>query len=183
MRSHRHKRLAFSTSFENRTLILSSNSLGGWVATRASGMKKNTYGNIEDLVVRVRMVTGRTEDPVITLEKGNLVPRTSCGPDFDHIIFGSEGTLGIVTEVVMKIRPLPLVVKYGSVVFPNFQSGVCALREVRTYHSIFVQIQRLSIKSEKPLLLSFFIRHKRMICRTISVRTVSKLVLPTTHIL
>lgn len=98
-------------------------------------MKKNTYGNIEDLVVRMRMVTGRTEDSVITLEKGNLVPRASCGPDFDHMILGSEGTLGVVTEVVLKIRPLPRVVKYGSIVFPNFQSGVQALREVRILYS------------------------------------------------
>ncbi|XP_012231162.1 alkylglycerone-phosphate synthase isoform X2 [Linepithema humile] len=105
-------------------------SLGGWVATRASGMKKNRYGNIEDLVVQVRMVTGRTEDPVITLEKGSLVPRTSCGPNFDHVILGSEGTLGVVTEVVLKIRPLPRTVKYGSIAFPNFQSGVQALREI-----------------------------------------------------
>ncbi|KAK9309265.1 hypothetical protein QLX08_001015 [Tetragonisca angustula] len=105
-------------------------SLGGWVATRASGMKKNRYGNIEDLVVRVRMVTGRTEDPDITLERGILVPRASCGPDFDHVILGSEGTLGVVTEVVIKIRPLPNVVKYGSIVFPNFQAGVSAMREV-----------------------------------------------------
>ncbi|CAK9804017.1 Alkyldihydroxyacetonephosphate synthase [Anthophora plagiata] len=105
-------------------------SLGGWVATRASGMKKNRYGNIEDLVVRVRMVTGRTDDAEITLEKGILVPRASCGPDFDHMILGSEGTLGVVTEVVLKIRPLPKVVKYGSIVFPNFQTGVSALRQV-----------------------------------------------------
>lgn len=106
-------------------------SLGGWVATRASGMKKNRYGNIEDLVVRVRMVTGRTEDESeITLERGTLVPRESCGPDFDHVILGSEGTLGVITEVALKIRPLPAVVKYGSVVFPNFQAGVQALRQV-----------------------------------------------------
>ncbi|OAD62044.1 Alkyldihydroxyacetonephosphate synthase [Eufriesea mexicana] len=105
-------------------------SLGGWVATRASGMKKNRYGNIEDLVVRVRMVTGRTDDPEITLERGILVPRASCGPDFDHMILGSEGTLGVVTEVVLKVRPLPKVVKYGSIVFPNFQTGVSALHQV-----------------------------------------------------
>ncbi|KZC04648.1 Alkyldihydroxyacetonephosphate synthase, partial [Dufourea novaeangliae] len=105
-------------------------SLGGWVATRASGMKKNRYGNIEDLVVRVRMVTGRTEDPEITLERGILVPRASCGPDFDHMILGSEGTLGVVTEVILKIRPLPKVVKYGSVVFPSFENGVAAMRQV-----------------------------------------------------
>lgn len=93
-------------------------------------MKKNVYGNIEDLVVRVKMVTGRTDDPVLTLERGAQVPRASCGPDFDHVILGSEGTLGIVTEVVIKIRPLPKVVKYGSIVFPDFDSGVRAVREV-----------------------------------------------------
>ena len=94
-------------------------------------MKKNVYGNIEDLVVRIRMVTGRSDDPEMTLEHGVQVPRRSCGPDFDHIILGSEGTLGIITEVELKIRPLPTVVKYGSVVFPDFESGINALREVR----------------------------------------------------
>lgn len=112
-----------------------NDSLGGWVATRASGMKKNVYGNIEDLVVRVRMVTGRVNDSDdeagVTLERGAQVPRSSCGPDFDHMILGSEGTLGVVTQVVLKVRPLPQVVKYGSVVFPDFESGVRAMREVR----------------------------------------------------
>lgn len=103
-------------------------------------MKKNVYGNIEDLVVRVRMVTGRSEDPVMTLERGAQVPRSSCGPDFDHVILGSEGTLGVVTEVVLKVRPVPNVVKYGSVVFPNFESGVQALREVRRQIRFAIQI-------------------------------------------
>lgn len=93
-------------------------------------MKKNTYGNIEDLVVRVRMVTGRVNSPELILERGAQVPRISTGPDFDHVILGSEGTLGVVTEVVLKLRPAPKVVKYGSVVFPNFESGVKAMREV-----------------------------------------------------
>lgn len=85
----------------------------------------------------MRMVTGRTEDPVITLERGSLVPRASCGPDFDHMILGSEGTLGVITEIILKIRPLPRVVKYGSIVFPHFLSGVNALREVRILHVDF----------------------------------------------
>ncbi|XP_012260173.2 alkyldihydroxyacetonephosphate synthase isoform X1 [Athalia rosae] len=109
-------------------------SLGGWVATRASGMKKNVYGNIEDLVVRVRMVTGRAgaggNSEEVTLERGAQVPRVSVGPDFDHMILGSEGTLGVVTQVVLKVRPLPSVTKYGSIVFPDFESGVRAMREV-----------------------------------------------------
>ncbi|XP_050975111.1 alkyldihydroxyacetonephosphate synthase, peroxisomal [Labeo rohita] len=100
-------------------------SLGGWVATRASGMKKNIYGNIEDLVVHIKMVTPRG-----VIEKSCLGPRMSTGPDIHHFIMGSEGTLGVVTEVTMKIRPIPEYQKYGSVVFPNFQQGVACLREV-----------------------------------------------------
>lgn len=42
----------------------------------------------------------------------------------------SAGTLGVVTEVTMKIRPVPEYQKYGSVVFPNFEQGVACLREV-----------------------------------------------------
>lgn len=99
--------------------------LGGWVATRASGMKKNVYGNIEDLIVKVKMVTTQG-----TLQRECSAPRVSSGPDFNHIIMGSEGTLGIVTEVVLKVRPLPPVKRYGSLVFPDFDSGVRFMREV-----------------------------------------------------
>lgn len=113
----------FCTGHEPDSMEFSS--LGGWVATRASGMKKNIYGNIEDLVVHVRCVT-----PQGTLEKSCQVPRMSCGPDIHHFILGSEGTLGVVTEVTMKIRPVPECKKYGSIVFPDFEHGVNCLREI-----------------------------------------------------
>ncbi|XP_049801936.1 alkyldihydroxyacetonephosphate synthase isoform X2 [Schistocerca nitens] len=100
-------------------------SLGGWVATRASGMKKNVYGNIEDLLVHVKLVTSRG-----VLEKSGQVPRMSCGPDFNHVVLGSEGTLGVITEVVIKTRPLPECKRYGSIVFPDFESGVACMREI-----------------------------------------------------
>nr|XP_023663309.1 alkyldihydroxyacetonephosphate synthase, peroxisomal-like [Paramormyrops kingsleyae] len=100
-------------------------SLGGWVATRASGMKKNVYGNIENLVVHIKMVT-----PCGVMEKSCQGPRISAGPDIHHFILGSEGTLGVVTEVTLKIRPFPEYRKYGSVVFPSFEQGVSCLREV-----------------------------------------------------
>ncbi|XP_003384906.1 PREDICTED: alkyldihydroxyacetonephosphate synthase, peroxisomal-like [Amphimedon queenslandica] len=99
--------------------------LGGWVATRSSGMKKNKYGNIEDLVVRIRTVT-----PSGTIDKSFLGPRNSLGPDLQHFILGSEGTLGVITEVTMRIRPLPQVRRYGSIVFPTFELGVEYMRDV-----------------------------------------------------
>ena len=99
--------------------------LGGWVATRASGMKKNQYGNIEDLLVHLTLVT-----PKGTVQKSCQVPRISNGPDIHHFILGSEGTLGVITDATLKIRPLPQVVKYGSVVFPTFEDGIKFMREI-----------------------------------------------------
>lgn len=61
-------------------------SLGGWVATRASGMKKNVYGNIEDLVVQMKVATPRG-----TFERYPAGPRISAGPDVHHMMMGSEG--------------------------------------------------------------------------------------------
>uniref|UniRef100_A0A673LBZ0 Alkylglycerone-phosphate synthase n=1 Tax=Sinocyclocheilus rhinocerous TaxID=307959 RepID=A0A673LBZ0_9TELE len=123
LRIRRLNEHGYCTGHEPDSMEFSS--LGGWVATRASGMKKNIYGNIEDLVVHIKMVTPRG-----VIEKSCLGPRMSTGPDIHHFILGSEGTLGVVTEVTLKIRPLPEYQKYGSVVFPNFQQGVACLREV-----------------------------------------------------
>ncbi|XP_065322931.1 alkyldihydroxyacetonephosphate synthase, peroxisomal-like isoform X2 [Gordionus sp. m RMFG-2023] len=99
--------------------------LGGWIATRASGMKKNVYGNIENLVINIQMVTPRG---VICKNFEDI--RSSTGPDVHHFIMGSEGTLGVITEATIKIRPLPRLQKYGSVIFPNFNAGVECLREI-----------------------------------------------------
>ncbi|XP_011270003.1 hypothetical protein CAOG_08432 [Capsaspora owczarzaki ATCC 30864] len=100
-------------------------SLGGWVATRASGMKKNIYGNIEDIIVHMRVVT-----PTGTLEKSCQVPRISAGPDVHQFVLGSEGTLGVITEVTLRLRPLPECKLFGSLVFPSFEMGVACMREV-----------------------------------------------------
>uniref|UniRef100_A0A158Q859 Alkylglycerone-phosphate synthase n=1 Tax=Elaeophora elaphi TaxID=1147741 RepID=A0A158Q859_9BILA len=99
--------------------------LGGWVSTRASGMKKNKYGNIEDLLVHVSLATPRG-----IIRRQCQVPRISGGPDLQQIILGSEGILGVVTEATLKIFPKPPVKKYGSFVFPTFEQGVNFFREV-----------------------------------------------------
>ncbi len=93
--------------------------LGGWIATHCSGMKKNRYGNIEDLVLDVDVVTAR--GPV---SRPAVAPRESVGVDARRWIFGSEGTLGIITRAVVKIFPLPEVTRYDSLIFPSFEAGV-----------------------------------------------------------
>jgi alkyldihydroxyacetonephosphate synthase len=92
--------------------------LGGWIATNASGMKKNRYGNIEDLILDVSVVTAAGK-----LERTSASPRESIGLDLRRLMFGSEGTLGIITSAIIKIFPFPEVQEYGSILFPTFEHG------------------------------------------------------------
>lgn len=99
--------------------------LGGWIATNASGMKRNKYGNIEDLVLDVNLVTTTGE-----LKRPEPLPRESVGIDPRKLVFGSEGNLGIITSAIVKIFPLPAVQRYGSVLFPSFEHGVAFMYEL-----------------------------------------------------
>ena len=88
-------------------------------------MKKNAYGNIEDIVVNVKLVTSKG---VIT--KNSEWPRVSNGPDLNHIVIGHEGNFGVVTEVIMRVRPIPEVKEYSSILFHNFEIGIKFMDEV-----------------------------------------------------
>lgn len=93
--------------------------LGGWISTRASGMKKNTYGNIEDIVCNITCITS-----IGTYQKAQLWPRISNGPDLHHLIMGSEGNYGIITEAVIKVKPLPETRIFDSVLFHDWETGI-----------------------------------------------------------
>ena len=103
--------------------------LGGWIATNASGMKKNRYGNIEDLVLDMTVVTpnGVVARPLT----GQAGPRESIGANPVQFMFGSEGNYGIVTNAVVKLTALPEVQRYGSVVFPNLETGLAFLYDLQ----------------------------------------------------
>ena len=100
--------------------------LGGWIATNASGMKKNRYGNIEDIVLEATLVT-----PTGDIEALDATPRNSVGIPPRIFLFGNEGNFGVITKAVIKIHPLPQSRRYGSLVFPSFQHGVRFLKELR----------------------------------------------------
>jgi alkyldihydroxyacetonephosphate synthase len=110
----------FTMGHEPDSVELST--LGGWIATHASGMKKNRYGNIEDLILDVNAVTGQGK-----LSRSSVAPRESVGTDSRRSMLGSEGTLGIITSAVVKIFPVPEVERYGSILFPSFSEGVAFL--------------------------------------------------------
>ena len=100
--------------------------LGGWISTNASGMKKNKYGNIDDIVLEATLVS-----PTGAIETKRVTPRNSIGVQPRGLLFGSEGNFGIITKAVIKIHPNPPVRRYGSVVFPSFDRGVEFLRQLR----------------------------------------------------
>ncbi len=99
--------------------------MGGWIATHASGMKKNRYGNIEELLLDVEAVTAHG-----VVARSAVGPRESVGSEPKRWLLGSEGTLGIVTRAVVKIFPKPPSQRYGSVLFHDFESGVAFLEEL-----------------------------------------------------
>jgi alkyldihydroxyacetonephosphate synthase len=103
---------------------LEFSTLGGWIATKSSGMKQQTYGNIEDIVVKVKLATS-----IGVLEHDATTPRSSAGPDFERLVIGSEGTLGVITEAVVKIHKMPESAKFAAFIFPDIQRGIAFLDE------------------------------------------------------
>jgi alkyldihydroxyacetonephosphate synthase len=116
--------------------------LGGWIATKASGMKRSKYGNIEDIVLSTRMV-----GPHGVLSKGDHVNsppgRESEGVDVRSLALGSEGCLGIITSAIVRVWPLPEVKGYDSVLFPTFQNGLQFLRALSKQPSLLPACVRL----------------------------------------
>lgn len=74
-------------------------SVGGWVATRASGQFSTAYGNIEDIIHSIEAVLPNGD--LVTLGKA---PRAAAGPDLRHLLMGAEGTTGIITGVTFSLR-------------------------------------------------------------------------------
>lgn len=97
--------------------------LGGWISTNASGMKRHRYGAIEDIVEQITMVTPRGE--LETLER---FARQSAGVQVKPALFGSEGNFGLITKAVIRLRELPETTRYQSIIFPNFTLGVDFLK-------------------------------------------------------
>jgi alkyldihydroxyacetonephosphate synthase len=99
-------------------------SLGGYVVTRSAGQASSGYGRIDDLVVGCRMVTPRGE---LVLD---AMPGSAAGPDLRRLILGSEGTLGVVTEVTVRVRPLPAVKRYEGWMARNWADGIRIMRRL-----------------------------------------------------
>lgn len=93
-------------------------SVGGWVATRAAGQFSTAYGNIENMVKGLEVVLPNGE--VITMP---AVPRSATGPELREIFIGSEGTLGVITEVTFALHRKPEEQAYTAFYVPTMEQG------------------------------------------------------------
>ena len=99
--------------------------VGGWISTNAAGMKKHRYGNIEDIVQNLTMVT-----PSGTINQIKPLTRSSIGIKTQNILFGSEGNLGIITKATLKMHRLPAKSSYESIVLSDWQTGVQFMQDL-----------------------------------------------------
>ena len=99
--------------------------VGGWISTNAAGMKKHRYGNIEDIVQNVTMIT-----PSGTINQIKPLTRSSIGIKPQNVLFGSEGNLGIITKATLKIHLLPESSSYESIVLSDWETGVLFMQNL-----------------------------------------------------
>lgn len=132
----------FPQSFQGSTL-------GGWIATRSSGQQSLYYGRIEDL-----FAGGRVATPKGTIAIPPL-PASAAGPNLRHLILGSEGRMGIITQATLRVRPLPNVNSFYGVFFKDWESGATAVQDV-VQSDVPLSMLRLSdsLETETTLMLS-----------------------------
>jgi alkyldihydroxyacetonephosphate synthase len=127
-------------SFERATI-------GGFAATRSAGQASSGYGRFEDMVEAVRVATPRGDWRL------GVAPASAAGPDLRQLVVGSEGALGVITEVTVRMRPLPTETRYEGFVVDGWDRGAEAVREL-AQRQVLADVTRLSDVDETEVSLA-----------------------------
>ena len=140
-------------------------SIGGMTATRASGTNAVRYGTMRENVLALEVVTAQGE----VIRTGTRAKKSSAGYDLTRLMVGSEGTLGIITEVTLKLYPLPEAISAAICSFPTIEAAVrtviqviqlgvpiarCELIDAHTVRMVNAH-SRLGLREEHMLLMEF----------------------------
>ena len=124
----------FPQSFEQATI-------GGFAATRSAGQASSGYGRFDDVVTSLEL----------TAPSGRLrtrqTPHTAAGPSLRELVLGSEGTLGVITEVTCRVRPAPRERHYEGWMAEDFEAGREIVRDLAQHHEA-PDVLRLSDEEE-----------------------------------
>jgi alkyldihydroxyacetonephosphate synthase len=129
----------FPQSFEQATI-------GGFAATRSAGQASSGYGRFDELVTAIELSA-----PAGRL-RTRQVPHTAAGPSLRELVLGSEGTLGVITEVSCRVRPAPEVRLYEGWMAEDFDSGREIVRDLAQRHEA-PDVLRLSDEEETRVTL------------------------------
>jgi alkyldihydroxyacetonephosphate synthase len=122
-------------------------SLGGCAATRSAGQASTGYGAIEKMVLGIRLAA-----PAGDIDLPPM-PATAAGPSLRQLLVGSEGTLGVISELALRVRPAPRERVYEGMFFTGFEAGVEALRTLAREHAT-PDVARLSDEQETRMSLA-----------------------------
>jgi alkyldihydroxyacetonephosphate synthase len=121
--------------------------IGGYVATRSAGQASTGYGRIDELVLGLRCVA-----PAGVVE-AKALPASAAGPSLRELLVGSEGSLGVITEATLSVRPLPEERRYEGWSFRSFREGVETFRSMEQAGAS-PDVARLSDEEETRLTLA-----------------------------
>jgi alkyldihydroxyacetonephosphate synthase len=130
----------FPQSFEEATI-------GGFAATRSAGQASSGYGRFDELVTSIELSA-----PAGRL-RTREIPHTAAGPSLREVVLGSEGTLGVITDVSCRVRPAPQARVYEGWIAEDFDAGREIVRDLAQRHEA-PDVLRLSDEEETRVSLN-----------------------------